>query len=226
MAVSMASAHRIEPWLARLLLRPMFIDLTGCGRWAVDDGTGLFVVSEREGQRSGSRLCHGYVFDFPRRQVLDYQAGHSAAVCRRPTGLPVRDTSTWLSSPLRLPPRNHEAVWRSLLRASACCPVRLTGQALRGFARERGQDLTPATLPSMYTAAAACLHAVAPLLPHTPGGFVLHDGERRWDLRLTEEAVKPVITAVCLQPTAGPTLSWLRARPPVACTSGWDGADA
>ncbi|KWT61812.1 hypothetical protein ADL21_11035 [Streptomyces albus subsp. albus] len=226
MADSVASAHRIEPWLARLLLRPMFIDLTDCGRWAVDDGTGLFVVREREGQRSGSRLCHGYVFDFPRRKILDYQAGHSAAVCRRPAGLPARDSSTWLSSPLRLPPQSREAVWRSLLRASACCPVRLTAQALRGFARERDQDLTPATLPSTYTAAAACLHAVALLLPHTPGAFVLHDGTRRWDLQLPEDAAKPVITAVRLQPTASPTLSWLKDRPPVAGAPGQEGVDA
>ncbi|MFF3277303.1 hypothetical protein ACFYWU_41245 [Streptomyces chrestomyceticus] len=205
---AVAVSHRIEPWIARLLLRPILADLTNRERWT-HSPTG-FVVRGSETARKDSPLCHAIAIDASRRRILAYQAGHAAAVCRRPTGRPPLDTTAWLSSACPPPAPGRDAVWRYLLRTSSCCPALLTGPALRAFAREQGQDLTHDTLPRTYRTAAACLHPIASLLPRARGDWALTDGTRRWYLRLKDGAAKPVITDVRVQPTVtGPHIARL-----------------
>ncbi|KOT52695.1 MULTISPECIES: hypothetical protein [Streptomyces] len=209
---ALAAAHRIEPWLARLLVRPMLADLTARGRWMA--AAGLYVVRELEEARRGDRLCHALAVDVAHRQVVDYQAGHAAAVCRRRPRRPPLETPTWLSGSCAPPTGGREAVWRYLLRTSSGCPAHLTVEALRTFTGEHSQPLAPGRLPQMYTAAAACLLTVAPLLPREPGCWLLHDGARRWDLQVTARTAKPVVTAVHRQPTVRPQVTRIAIHQP------------
>lgn len=179
----LARAHGTEPWLARLLIRPLLADLLATGTWTTRNGLYRLVDSPPD-----TPACH--TLDVHDRVVYAYAAGHPAAACRLtappPAGRP------WFADQRWAPPRDADrSAWRRLLRTSAAAPVLLHPGVLDAHARQQtGLPPAPDTLAGRYAEASAAAAACLGLLGRPgPGVWEVREGPHLW--HITTHGPKP-----------------------------------
>ncbi|MBV9022295.1 MAG: hypothetical protein JO362_00470 [Streptomycetaceae bacterium] len=198
--------HRIEPWLARLVLPAMLADLAAHGTWQFDSEQRLYRLSDR-GKKRG--LCHALLLNTRAGQVYHYATSHADGDCRSRVD-PLPPATCPAGGPDEAP---HEPplAWRSMrsmLRSSSTLPLRITEGALDAYARhQRDRDL-----PSLYASANDAVRTFLHLVPRRRGRYDICDDEGLlWTIVVHNQFLKP--TAVSVRYPVGLPLERVRRVP-------------
>lgn len=201
---SIAAAHRTEPWLAGMLLRPMLADLLESGTWW-EHGThrGMYRLCDAP---VGTGACHALLIR--NRAVYAYRARHAEADCPAPAPGAPRGR-TWFTDPghgWNPPWGTDRTAWRWLLHTSSAAPVLLARRVVDTHARRDEYDLDPGAegIAAAYAAAAeAAAHAVRVLPPHAaPDVWEVHHGPWLWQIDTTTQRRKPAAVGLRAEVTA------------------------